>query len=150
MPDFVIDPAARNPLYTEAVVLGDVNPDTQLVTFDTRKGDVSVTTIASDWRTEERPVVISAWDEETLISLPDLVANDTRGRELSLPKKGVHPFLGNGAWDSRHFSVIAARENILKFYFWLERQGYPRSANKLQDLFLDYFVVDWDQLLKRG
>lgn len=151
MTEFIVNPEARNPLYAESMVLDDVGENTQFITFDTRRGDVEIATATSEWRTVTRPILIDAWKEETLISSPDLVAEDVYGRKLSLPKRGVHPFLGNGEWDTRHFSVVTARENVLKFYFWLERQGYPRSANKVKDLFFDYFIViDWNQLFKQG
>lgn len=147
MPEFIINPEARNPAYPRALVLKEVYPNTQFVTVDTGSGAITVVTVAENWRTIKRPVAIDIRDEKTLISVPELVTQDVHGRTLSLSRRGIHPFLGNGKWREDRFSVLAEGEDIIRLCLWLEQEGYPRSARKLRGDFVDFFGIDWNELL---
>ena len=147
MKDFIIDPETVNPAYPRPLTLEDVHWGAELLTFDTRNGAMSTATVAEDWRAEERVVVVNRWKTRTLISVPELVAKDARGRTLSLSRRGIHPLLGDGNWYTGRFSVAVTQEDIVSLYGWLEDEGYPRAARKLESHFPERFGVDWDQLL---
>lgn len=146
-----VNPNARHPIYAGAMSLAEAREGAQFITLDTYRGSFELTVLASEWRAETVPLV--SGNGFHLRSFIRLRANDINNDVIDFYEKGVHPPVEeDNLWNRNHFSVLAARDNILLLYPWLMKEGFARAANEIQDSFFEFFVDNatfWNEFMRQ-